>query len=67
MAEFISPLEVRNKLSENYDVQILDEEQIGVVLDISKVVVGYEMLRSPIHTLNIYHHLILIYLKCTPR
>ena len=35
-AEFISPELVRNKLSENYEVQILDEEQIGVVLNISK-------------------------------
>ena len=40
-AEFISPLEVRNRLSKNYDVQILDEEQIGVVLNIGKATAGY--------------------------
>ena len=40
-AEFISPLEVRNRLSKNYDVQILDEEQIGVVLNIGRDTAGY--------------------------
>ena len=40
-AEFISPLEVRNRLLKNYDVQILDEEQIGVVLNIGKETAGY--------------------------
>ena len=40
-AEFISPEAVRNRLSENYDVQILNEEQVGVVLNIGKATVGY--------------------------
>ena len=47
-AEFISPLEVRNRLSKNYDVQILDEEQIGVVLNIGKATAGYAPQRPPI-------------------
>ena len=46
-AEFISPLEVRNRLSKNYDVQILDEEQIGVVLNIGKETAGYAHLILP--------------------
>ena len=50
-AEFISPLEVRNRLSENYDVQILDEEQIGVVLNIGKEAVRYALpFHSPIRS-----------------
>ena len=34
--EFTSPEAARNRLSENYDVQILDEEPTGVVLNIGK-------------------------------
>ena len=50
-SEFISPEAVRNKLTENYNVQILDEEQIGVVLNIGKETIGYpysSLIISPI-------------------
>ena len=52
-AEFISPLGVRNRLSKNYDVQILDEEQIGVVLNIGKETAGYAPHHPPFsHSLS---------------
>lgn len=35
-AEFISPKQIRNKLLVNHKVEILDEQQIGVILNISE-------------------------------
>ena len=40
-AEFISPEQVRGRLSTNYEVEILDEKQIGMVLKISDKTTKY--------------------------
>ena len=45
-AEFISPLDVRKRLLTSYQIEILDEQQIGVILNICKETTGYLSLLS---------------------